>query len=130
MGVMHMHVLVACGSCVSIHVRGHQTLLVLQRIHFAFINMHISFCMCWPQSCWIPGLPIQCDVHLTTHAHRILLRLLKLALGTIVCLLPTCDPASAAVTAGFYASSFDVDQSVNGTTICPQGFYCREYPAR
>lgn len=30
----------------------------------------------------------------------------------------------AVVTRGYYASSFDTDGAVNGTTICPQGSYC------
>jgi hypothetical protein len=31
---------------------------------------------------------------------------------------------AAVVIKGYYASSFDTDGSVNGTTICPQGSYC------
>ena len=36
---------------------------------------------------------------------------------------PYCTPP-AVVTKGYYASSFDELGAVNGTTICPQSYYC------
>lgn len=33
-------------------------------------------------------------------------------------------PCDAVVAKGYYATSFDTDGAVNGTAICPQGWYC------